>query len=496
MTNNISDWHRKQRRKEVQKNKAARILNRDEKVLSSKSIQSIAEEIKTIEKQHKDPATRPHGVKSKLDRLQKELKIVKEAERKQLVPKPVTSRAPAFQPLANPAVSVYYDPVMNPYGEPPPGKSRLYHRLGGGTTFNIKEAGLPGESLSSAPPPAPHRHLPPSKAPSNLSREAARVPSTGRKESFHNPSIKSVQGGSNEGRAVPHDSGAARRAADPGGPSLPEPSPSVKRMRHKLSVDIWASNEEIEYEQAQEDEASRGGPEWYYCDQSGQSQGPYPTASMVSWVKAGYFSASSLVRVAEEFPWKMMETFEEFRHISGKSERHSALHSDREVSSKRASTVQDRIAGLRKQSLEQPATDSELPATEVKQLSPRDGDSVQDRIAALREELVQGQSEEVTGSDLRDEPTPGQGVAAGTTDDVIYDVGYNVEYEIGDESYLKSSTVTGTYPMEQEVGPTSYDQVPEHGEMSTFRQPPKKKVKVDKDVVALLPSNVRNRKST
>merc|ERR1712183_58951 len=57
--------------------------------------------------------------------------------------------------LGDPRKSVYYDERLNPYGAPPPGKPRLYHRRWGGVTLNPHEAVVPGEEHVPPPPPPP-----------------------------------------------------------------------------------------------------------------------------------------------------------------------------------------------------------------------------------------------------------------------------------------------------------------------------------------------------
>ena len=166
----VSDWHRQQRKRELAKNKTARIAARDAKVKESKSVAGIQEEIQAIERQFKvkdkEEAVIPHGVKSKLDRLRKELKLVQQAQdeanrlresQQQQLPQHLQQQhqQPAFEPLPNPQVSVYYDPVLNPYGAPPPGQPKLYHRVGGGVTMNLNEACLPGGHPLVPPPPPP-----------------------------------------------------------------------------------------------------------------------------------------------------------------------------------------------------------------------------------------------------------------------------------------------------------------------------------------------------
>ena len=70
--------HRKQRKKEAERNKKQRIKARDERVVETKTVSGIREEIKKL-KYRKNLQS---GEKQKLERLEKELKLVKEAARK------------------------------------------------------------------------------------------------------------------------------------------------------------------------------------------------------------------------------------------------------------------------------------------------------------------------------------------------------------------------------------------------------------------------------
>jgi hypothetical protein len=162
--NPVEAHRRKQRTKEIKKNKEKRINERDERVKKSKTVAEVKKEIKDFERRHKLQLGQ-HEVKTKLERLQKELKLV-EAHEEQQKQQQAEQKTPALQyapqkkfiKLDRPEMSVYYDPQYNPYGAPPPGKPMLYHRYGGGATMNINEAIVPGEEpsfQSNIPPPFP-----------------------------------------------------------------------------------------------------------------------------------------------------------------------------------------------------------------------------------------------------------------------------------------------------------------------------------------------------
>jgi WW domain binding protein 11 len=81
--NPVEAHRRKQHLKEIKKNKEKRIHERDDKVKKLKSVVEVQREIKELEKRHKHQLGQ-HDVKSKLDRLKKELKLVQESEAQKL----------------------------------------------------------------------------------------------------------------------------------------------------------------------------------------------------------------------------------------------------------------------------------------------------------------------------------------------------------------------------------------------------------------------------
>ena len=166
-SSNPIDIHRRQERKrELKKNKAARIKARDEKVAQTRSIAEVKKEIASLE--HKKSAKNGYLDSTEtrtLERLNKELKIVKQAlelkkkqeEEELRLLKESSSEIEVkyehtkegveeknkkrFEKTAK--LSIYYDAVLNPFGAPPPGKPMLYHKRGGGVTMNLNEALLP-----------------------------------------------------------------------------------------------------------------------------------------------------------------------------------------------------------------------------------------------------------------------------------------------------------------------------------------------------------------
>ena len=179
-SNPMQEHHRKARSKEMQKNKQRRTKERDDIVLQTKTIQEVREEIDVSEREMKRHAGNPQGrgnSERKIARLQKELKILQEAAEEAAAAKAKALADSSFEDslllqqqqqkqqrplteLDDPRKSVYYDVQLNPYGAPPPGKPRLYHRRWGGVTLNPHDAIVPGEEQV-PPPPPPTRPPPP-----------------------------------------------------------------------------------------------------------------------------------------------------------------------------------------------------------------------------------------------------------------------------------------------------------------------------------------------
>lgn len=284
----VADWHKQQRKKQVQKNKEARISARDARVVQEKSSGHIRDEIRALERQYKNAEQRPHAIQSKLDRLQKELKLVTAAAKAAAIQNEsstthnaaansAAAAVNAFVPLENPAVSIYYDAVLNPYGAPPPGQPRLYHRRGGGRTWNLAEACAPHEQFLPPPPPPPP---PPPLPPPQQGRQHQQQ--HGRQQQYTNSSSQGQRNphaaNSNQHRhhhqqhqprskpsvpppptlpvddSVQKPSKPATKAENlsPQLPALPPPSFSVQRCVQKSSFDIWASTEEEDYYEQQQ----------------------------------------------------------------------------------------------------------------------------------------------------------------------------------------------------------------------------------------------------
>eukprot|EP00977_Amphora_coffeiformis_P020504 scaffold8318_cov175-Amphora_coffeaeformis.AAC.3 len=389
MGGGLTDWHRQKRKKEQKKNKEKRLAERDARVLETKTASSVQEEIRKLERQHKvkkdddgNDIPLPHTVQSKLDRLKKEFKILKDAEGDKkdnnlsVTKNAAAAAQSAWKPLDNPQLSIYYDAVMNPFGEPPPGQPRLYHTAGGRKTFNLADAALPG-SRPPPPLPPPPRKDPPSqqrRPPPNRPQQQQR--SAPRKEERPPAKKESTLKGNNnqqttikEKSALEHASKApATKTSTPEqaprappkprvAPDLPAPSQAVKRGRSRLKADIWASTEEIDYHQHTDDpqahltlegvEAAGGKDEpvkeWWYEDQQKQTQGPFPHQQMIAWIQAGYFPAETRARPGPDAPWKPFHHYPVIRAVLNGGKEEKAQKDEKEMS------VQDRIASLRKE---------------------------------------------------------------------------------------------------------------------------------------------------
>lgn len=170
-SNPMQAHHKKARQKEAQRNKKKRNKEHDEQVLQTKTIKEVKEEIQKVEldlKRHNHSQQQKSNAERKLVRLQKDLRLLEEAaaaakakadadaEAYRIANKYRQPQRPLTE-LDDPRKSIYYDPVMNPYGAPPPGKPRLYHRRYGGVTPNPNEAVVPGEEAPPPPPPPPPR---------------------------------------------------------------------------------------------------------------------------------------------------------------------------------------------------------------------------------------------------------------------------------------------------------------------------------------------------
>jgi hypothetical protein len=577
----VSDWHRKKRKKELQKNKEVRIAARDARVLAEKSVKDVQDEIYKLTKQFKSEDVMPHPVKSKLDRLRKELKLVKEQQEKQPKPaaKPIPAQSTTFQPLDKPAVSIYYDPIMNPFGAPPPGKPRLYHRRGGGVTMNLEEAGVPGEP-ERPPSPPPRSSQPPPRC-------QQLPPPPPKRDSMYNQQQFRTTDPSPPPPPPPPPLPVSPPKAKVNPtelPSLPPPSAAVGRSKKKsLSADIWASNEEIQYEQVSGIGSLEGvtvveDTSWYYKDSTGNVQGPFPKPQIAQWVQAGFFPLVTKLRPSASNKWKTLSKTKAFHDVLPDSLRTelqtTALSKElpqQSVQDRIAalqsndSSVQDRIAQLRQDNLrnetKDPSLDSharqkadeppncfvqphfatlrtETPeerASAHEQLEPSNSESnlvnadddklaqessIQDRIVALRAEKLRSKEDFLANESTQGHlpvfsppPAPRTNMAdtplyavddndkmtRHSIDDSMFNVPYPVDDSMAEVAYPVEGCSDGfTYPVNDPYD-TNND-VTVSNELSVVDSypsakpvdgiPPKKKIKVDRDVISFLPSHL------
>jgi GYF domain len=212
-------------------------------------------------------------------------------------------------------------------------------------------------------------------------------------------------------------------------PALPPPSAAVQRAG-KSVVDIWASNEEVDYEATVSSVSLEGvgtaaaaavpsssttttavanltavpppvpitvastkettSTAWYYQDLSGTVQGPYSMAEMQAWVQAGFFPHSTLTARHATGPWQPLQNVPALLLHGDNGDAAAAPLGDshtRSTSPKTESTVADRIAALRQSSVAPSVTPSDVDASTV-------SSSVQDRIAALRSSLALSEQSE------------------------------------------------------------------------------------------------------
>jgi GYF domain/WW domain binding protein 11/mRNA biogenesis factor len=376
----VSDWHKKERKKELKKNKDARLAARNERVLVEKSIPVIRKEIEKLEASLKQ--TPSHGTQMKVDRLNKELKLLlqnEETSKKSTTIAPIRPPLPVHEPLPDPRVSIYFDVAMNPYGEPPPGRPRLFHRRGGGTTLTLREACVPGEDdddvdAAAVPSSAAKNDKPNSLVVATTKLETTkqddtvvvkdlRAKETGHSRSEKPPPTKKVKVSSSSSSAAPQKNSVAEPvrpivSTEPKAvPELPRASSSVKRSK-KLAVDIWASTLELEYDN----------DSWEYRDSVANAlQGPFSTQQMQGWIQAGHFPAHILARKVHTEEWRKISQIKDLwgeRNINGAKKRKPSPAATNDQTD-----VQKRMAALRQRK------SHDTMAV---------GDSVLDRIAALR----------------------------------------------------------------------------------------------------------------
>lgn len=378
-SNPMQGYHRQQRQKVVQKNKAQRIKARDDTVAQTKTVSQVQEEIRNIKRRKNLQVSD----QQKLQRLEKELKLVKEAEASR--PKePLYLQEHKAQPLTeldDPRKSVYFDEKMNPYGAPPPGNPRLYHKQGGGVTMDIRLAVVPGEELPPLPPPPPPprselqppfaRHEPRNangkqhRAGNNVMRATAdrQTPSGSSSEQLPRPVQRKA--------TAPTEKQDHKVENGPDGvkplvaPSLPAPSKAVQRShRGKASVDIWASTDEVEYERRANQvdlEADDVGAaalkktkpkkkkeplQIYYQDRTGEVQGPFPKDQMVAWFAAGFFPPLTMAKTNRNETWIPIATLPALKPEDPTPKREESVENDI-AALKQVSSVEDRIAALK-----------------------------------------------------------------------------------------------------------------------------------------------------
>ena len=162
-SNPLDDFKRKERKKQKQKNKTKRISARDAKVAETVSLDTVQGEIKQLEqlKEHQNGHLDNKSTR-KLERLNKELKIVVGAEEERKIKaeerakeewenqKKHMKTSEGVEEMNQAKfkyakASIYYDAIMNPFGAPPPGQPMFYHNRGGGKTMDPSEAFIPYE---------------------------------------------------------------------------------------------------------------------------------------------------------------------------------------------------------------------------------------------------------------------------------------------------------------------------------------------------------------
>lgn len=470
-SNPMQAHHRKQRKRQVQKNKQQRIKARDERVVDTKTVASIQAEIKNL-KYRKNLQT---AEQQKLQRLEKELKLVREAASQ----KPKSNwQAPREQhnpptELDDPRKSVYYHETLNPYGVPPPGKPRLYHQRGGGVTMDIKYAIVPGEE---PPPPPP----PPRERDSHINRreESPHRRSRSRSPSPTGHSLSPEPAPIGEKEETKAEEQKVNKALTI--PSLPPPSKAVQRSRRKggnSAADIWASTEEVEYERRtnhvdleaddvgavalkKKKKAKKKKPplEFYYKDMSEQVQGPFQKAQMREWIQAGFFPPTILVKTSRTETWKPIAEVQALQEAPPQPspDKTDEAVRDRIAALRQDTSLNDRIDALKRRNQgekdgeEEDTVDSEASAS-----------GLEDRVAALRRALAQGMSKNNDSSDEPEVSSPGNettpnSVPPRPTGDDTDVVPYPVENEPG-LFQVEDNAFPAPYPVEEEAVPYPVD---------------------------------------
>ena len=426
----LTDWHRQKRKRELQKNKEQRVAARDAKVKETKTSREIQHDIQQLERQYKVKEggnPRPHHIQSKLDRLKKELKLVQQHEQDTKSPKDASSsflkqqqqQAAQWKPMDHPQLSVYYDKVLNPFGEPPPGKPRLFHTPNGGTTMDWRQAGLPGH-----PTIGQLQHQQQQERERQAEQNRGRVKGNSkvdrssnshadRSESNRHKKDSSKDGDSSVGNRRPSEDPKAttntestpippkrQAAAQTESSGLAASRP--KRYGNKQVTDIWAldqDEEESALPPLEEDDAAetssfsknkkKKAPKskqssppllpppddcWFYRDQAENVQGPFTTDQMRQWVAAGFFPPHQQVRASNATFFQPLQESLLWSNPS-LSNPESSTNTSGDTSS---SSVQDRIAALKQER----AVETSDNLNEDKTASPN---SIHARIAALKQ---------------------------------------------------------------------------------------------------------------
>ena len=453
--------HRKQRKKEAERNKKQRIKARDDRVVETKTVASIREEIKKL----KHRKNLQSGEKQKLERLEKELKLVKEAAPQKannsLFAKQQQQQQrqqKASTELDDPRKSVYYDERMNPYGAPPPGKPRLYHQRGGGVTMDIRLAIVPGLE----PPPPPPRRPPPPPPPrptnNNKQQRESSPPRKSEISKDRTPSPPPLPPSPHEKEEQTAEEESTKPLTIP---SLPAPSKAVQRSRRHgkaAAADIWASTEEVEYERhankvdLEADDVGAAAPkptkkkkkkkpplEFFYQDMSGSVQGPFVKTQMREWMLAGFFPSTILVRTNRNEKWEPITNVQALQQQepppSQQPKKENSVQDRIAALKQQEDSVQDRIAALKQVNnipSKDDSVDEEEPST-----------SVQDRINALK-----GSS---TGN--KESKAVEQGPSQDPSNEELLPPPYHSENDSPPEEPTEEVVGPEPYPIDDDVGP-------------------------------------------
>jgi len=288
-SNPAERYHKEQRKKALKKNKIQRIKQRDERVAATETSSTIRSEIDALErKREKRQGYLDTADIRKLERLQKELKIVLKAEEdRQKLQKEDDERLSSEQQQQHsyygddPTTSYYYHPTLNPYGAPPPGRPMMWHCKFGGTTMDIRMAGFPcdpkqpSELGSTIPPPTVAtklecRTVPQQPPPTAPPLPPPSIPHPRESNKVIPPPPPPLPKGKPPQQPTHSKDAPQPRVKDSisdtpsipepvkprlnGLPQLPEPSLAVRRGKksRSLQADIWATTDELVYEGQQQ----------------------------------------------------------------------------------------------------------------------------------------------------------------------------------------------------------------------------------------------------